>query len=89
LNEAQIIQVAQVLLEWNPLGVEARNIPDLDGYLTEAIDIIATFDNPLIGASEACRVMNVLNQAFDLSLSESDCVEAARKIALILRRQGN
>lgn len=87
MDEAHIRQVAQVLLEWNPLGVEARYIPDLDGYRTEAIDIIATFDEPFIGASKACRVMNVLNQAFDLSLSESDCEEAARKIALILRRQ--
>jgi len=32
--------------------------------------------------------MNVLNQAFKLSLSEKDCVEPARKIVLILKQQG-
>ena len=88
MDEAQITMVAEVLSEWNPLGVEARNISDLDDYRTEAIDIIATFHEALIGASEELRLMNVLNQAFDLSLSASDCAEAARKIALILKQHG-
>ena len=88
MDEAQITMVAEVLAEWNPLGVEARNISDLDGYRTEAIDMIATFHEALIGASEESRLMNVLNQAFELSLSENDCAEATRKIALILKEQG-
>ena len=84
MDETQITKVAQVLSEWNPLGNEARNVPDLDGYRTEAIDIIATFHSIFIGASQASRVMNVLNQAFGLSLSEKDCAEPARQIAAIL-----
>ena len=87
MDETQITKVAEVLSEWNPLGNEARNIRDLDGYRTEAIDIIATFHLASIGASEESRVMNVLNQAFELSLSEKDCAEPARKIALILKQQ--
>ncbi len=87
MDETQITQVAEVLSEWNPLGSEARNTPDLNGYRTEAIDIIATFDLPFIGDSDASRVMNVLNQAFELLLSEKDCAEPARKIALILKKQ--
>lgn len=87
MDETQIAKVAEVLSDWNPLGNEARNIPDLDGYRTEAIDIIATFHLPFSGASEESRVMNVLNQAFELSLSEKDCAEPARKIALILKQQ--
>ena len=51
MDETQITKVAQVLSEWNPLGSEARNVPDLDGYRTEAIDIIATFHSIFIGAS--------------------------------------
>ena len=43
MDETQIIKVAEVLSEWNPLGNEARNIPDLDGYRTEAIDIIGNY----------------------------------------------
>ena len=86
MNETQITKVAEVLSEWNPLGNKAHNIPDLDGYRTEAIDIIATFHLPFGGATERSRVMTVLNQAFDLSLSEKDCAEPARKIALILKQ---
>ena len=84
MDKTQITKVAEVLSEWNPLGNKAKNIPDLDGYRTEAIDIIATFRLPIGGATDRSRVMNVLNQAFDLSLSEKDCAEPARKIALIL-----
>ena len=85
MDETQIIKVAEVLSEWNPLGKTAHNISDLDGYRTEAIDIIATFHLPFGGVTERSKVMNVLNQAFDLSLSEKDCAEPARKIALILK----
>ena len=85
MDETQITKVADVLLEWDPLGDEARNITDLDGYRTEAIDIIATFHLPFIGGSKESRVMNVLNQAFGLSLSEKDCAESAIKIALIIK----
>ena len=88
MDEIQITKVAKVLSEWNPLGNEARNIPDLDGYRIEAIDIIASFHLPFIGSSEESRIMNVLNQAFELSLSEKDCAEPARKIALILKQEG-
>ena len=87
MDETQITKVAEVLSEWNPLGKEARNIPDLDGYRIEAIDIIATFHLSFIAASEESRVMNVLNQAFELSLSEKDCAEPAKKIASILKQQ--
>lgn len=86
MNETQITKVAKVLSEWNPLGNKAPNIPDLDGYRTEAIDIIAAFHSPFAGATERSTVMTVLNQAFDLSLSEKDCAEPARKIALILKQ---
>ena len=86
MDETQIIKVAAVLAEWNPLGDKAHNIPDLDGYRTEAIDIIATFRLPIGGTTEISRVMSVLNQAFDLTLSEKDCAESAMKIAFILKQ---
>jgi hypothetical protein len=86
MNESQISKVAEILSEWNPLGNKAHNFPDLDGYRTKAIDIIASFHLPFGGATKGARVMTVLNQAFDLSLNEKDCAEPARKIALILER---
>lgn len=82
MNETQITKVAAVLSEWNPLGNKAHDIPDLDGYRIEAIDIIATFHSPFGGATERSTVMTVLI----LSLSEKDCAEPARKIALILKQ---
>ena len=86
MDETQITKIAEVLTEWNPLGNKAANILDLDGYRTEAIDIIAAFNLPFDGATEQSKVMNVLNQAFDLSLNEKDCAEPAKKIVLILKQ---
>ena len=41
MNENQLSAVASILLDWNPLGSDAKNVKDLDGYRVEAIDIIA------------------------------------------------
>jgi len=42
MNEEQILNVAKVLEEWNPLGEAANTEEQLDGYRYEAIDIIST-----------------------------------------------
>jgi hypothetical protein len=76
--------VASVLAQWNPLGPSVQNVPDLDGYRTEAIDIIAVIQLRRGSGEEEKVVMNVLNQAFDLSLEASECVEPAKKIMAIL-----
>ena len=86
MDETQIAKVAEILSEWNPLGAKAHTIPHLDGYRTEAIDIIATFHLPYRGAKAGSAVRDVLNQAFDLSLSEIECAEPTRRIAAILAR---
>lgn len=86
MNDTQITKVAEVLSEWNPLGNKAHDIPDLDGYRTEAIDIIAAFQFPVGRATPSSRVMTILNEAFNLSLNENDCAEPATKIALILKQ---
>ena len=86
MDEMQIAKVAEILSEWNPLGTKARTIPDLGGYRTEAIDIIATLHLPYRGAKEGSAVRDVLNQAFHLSLSEEECAEPTRKIAAILAK---
>lgn len=39
-DDQKIEAVARVLLEWNPLGDDAQRVHDLDGYRTEAIDIL-------------------------------------------------
>jgi hypothetical protein len=84
-DDHEIEEVARVLLEWNPLGDDAHKVKDLDGYRTEAIDIVVALEmrSSLRGAERIVR--DVLNEAFYLSLDASDCVEAAKKITAILR----
>lgn len=84
MQQQQIEEVARVLPRWNPPGPSAQNVPDLDGYRTEAIDIIAVLRLPRGSGNEEQVVMNVLNQAFDLSLEASECVEPAKKVMAIL-----
>jgi hypothetical protein len=84
-KDRQIEEVARVLMEWNTLGDDAPKVNDLDGYRTEAIDIVVALEmrSSLRGAERIVR--DVLNEAFYLSLDVSDCVAAARKITAILR----
>ena len=42
MEESDIKAAAQSLSRWNPLGDNASQISDLDGYRTEAIDIISS-----------------------------------------------
>jgi hypothetical protein len=80
MDERQIQQVAVILQSWNPLGLEATRIPDLNGYRTEAIDIISSIG--IVGKSKtpAKLVADVLNQAFDLTLTQAHCEPATKKI---------
>ena len=77
MNEKQITSVANVLAKWNPLGEGARNVADLDGYRVEASDII--FGLKLQGNSikPELLVMEVLNQAFGISLTQQSCFAPA------------
>lgn len=84
MEQREIEKVAQVLAEWNPLGTAADDVSDLDGYRTEAIDIISVLRMNPRAQAPATIVMQVLNQAFDLSLMPSECSAAAQKISAIL-----
>ena len=84
MDPVQIDRVAKILSDWNPLGDKAGTVQDLNGYRTEAIDIISVSGLPMLGDSVESAVRTVLNQAFDLSLSVEDCAESATKIASIL-----
>ena len=81
MDEKQIVAVARVLADWNPLGSRADTVKDLDGYRTEAIDVIMALNfRPTITAA----VRDVLNGAFKLSLQSADCFVAAERIATIV-----
>ena len=45
MEEYKISEVAKILNEWNPLSDEAANVPDLDGYRYESIDILVHLES--------------------------------------------
>ncbi len=88
MEDYLIEEVANILSEWNPLGSRAEDISDLDGYRTEAIDIIFNIQMDKMlekNRSKAANIVKqVLNEAFDLSLSESECLEPAKRIYSVI-----
>lgn len=93
-NKIQKIEkIKSVLTKWNPLGENANNIKDLDNYNTEANDIyfhivteihFAKSNNPL--KRTQIIIKEVLNEAFNLWLSDKDCQDSAIKIMNILKK---
>ena len=83
-TDEQLVSIAKVLADWNPLGNASSGVPDLNGYQTEAEDI--AFGLELAGhkTNIARMTRDVLNEAFDLDLSIDDCLGTAEKIKNIL-----
>ena len=85
IPEEQIRKTMDLLATWNPLGDRAMTIGDLDKYRTEAIDIL--FHLRLVGstANAARIVQDVMNQAFDLSLSLEECASVGCEIQAFIK----
>jgi hypothetical protein len=69
------------------LGDDAENVRDLDGYKTEAIDIFVEWPERASPKKAARTIMEVLNEAFNLSLRLEECSDAATKIIAILNKK--
>jgi hypothetical protein len=88
MDPATIKSVAGVLAAWNPLGPKVADVPDLDGYSTEAIDIISVIGmGPVTLKAVESAVQRVMNEAFNLSLAPQHCRDAAEKIHVVLASQ--
>ena len=87
MEEYEISEVAQILNEWNPLGDKAVNVPDLDGYRSESIDILFHLESASGKTVVENIVMQVLNEAFNIDLTKNDCSDAASKISRILSKK--
>ena len=87
MKDYQIEKVARILNKWNPLGDDAKRVSDLDGYRTEASDII--FHLEISKANVRDIVQQILNQAFDLSLTKEECSEPANEIMKVLKQDSN
>jgi Domain of unknown function (DUF1871) len=86
-DDQQIEAVARVLRDWNPLGDDAEKVRDLDGYKTEAIDIFVEWPERADPKKAARIIMELLNEAFNLSLNLKECCDAATKISAILNKK--
>jgi hypothetical protein len=86
MEDYEIDEVAKILAEWNPLGDDAKKIKDLNGYRTEAIDIIFNLEINKNRANAENIVMEVFIQAFDLYLTENECIGPTQKILNVLNK---
>ncbi len=87
MEDYEISEVARILSEWNPLGDEAEKVSDLDSYKTESIDILFHIKKSTGKASLEKIMMQVLNEAFDIELTQDDCSDAASKIFRALNKK--
>lgn len=79
-TEKEIEGAMRILSNWNPLGDREHEITDLDGYRTEAQDILFHLKVNLFGWSPSRTVQECLNQAFDLSLEIDECEGPAKML---------
>jgi hypothetical protein len=92
MTEDEILnQVIKVLNDWNPLGERAKETSDLDDYRPEAIDIIYFIDDDLQFPKYKDKktkvlkvVREIINEAFNLYLTDEDCKVPSEKIFKIL-----
>jgi len=88
MEDYEISAVAKVLSEWNPLGDDAERVNDLDGYKTESIDILFELKMSNMNNTRVKKVvMHVLNEAFDIELTENECSDAANRIIGVLSKK--
>ena len=91
MKKNKIEQIKDVLIEWHPAKKSLLPITDLDNYDTEVGDFIFNleieYDYPenKVTNKQAQRILKeVLNQAFNLHLSDSECEESSIRITQIL-----
>ena len=91
-KKKEIEETQKILSKWNPLGAKKTDIIDLNDYETEANDIIfhlrTEFHFPKKGTplKRTQRIIKeVLNEAFNLSLSDDDCKDPATEIMKIIK----
>lgn len=91
MNLKHIKKIKKVLTKWNPLGDRATQITDLNDYETEATDIVFHSNinmSPIKIKDPKKRVhvivKEVLEDAFDLNLTDKECEKPAEEIFKIL-----
>ena len=85
MKDELISSVAAILDEWNPLGDKAAKVKDLEGYKYEAMDILSAISILKISTKKA--VAQTLEQAFSISLEESELNRYSAKIEQLINVQ--
>jgi len=83
-KEQQIVEIAKIIEDWNPLGEAANSIDQLEGYRYEAMDILSTIN--IINGKEKIKeaIETVLAQAFKIEIDQIKLTEATIKVKNIL-----
>ena len=91
MNEEHIRKVKEILIQWNPLREQSGNISDLNDYETEAVDIISHINTEIHfkktnNPKKRVQIIikEVLNEAFNLWLTDKDCEQASESIYQVL-----
>ncbi|MFE3867483.1 hypothetical protein ACFX5E_05265 [Flavobacterium sp. LS2P90] len=91
MNQQKIEQIKSILKYWNPLGNAEHSIPDLNDYETEVDDIIFSleidydFPEKSVTKNQLSKIVKeVLNQAFELHLTNAECDAPSEEILKIL-----
>jgi len=87
MDEKHIEKVKQLLTNWNPLGEMTNQIPDLENYETEAIDILFFIDKKSPVKYINKIMVDVLSQAFGLHLDLKTTIKYAEKIKKIINNE--
>jgi len=87
-------KIQDILTNWNPLGSRSEEISDLDNYFTEANDILFHIKTNLHFPKKGDKqtriqkiIRTVLNEAFNLTLTDSDCKKPANEIISIIETE--
>ena len=94
MNQQKIEQIKFILKYWNPLGNAGHSMPDLNDYETEVDDIIFNlkidydFPEKSVNKKQLSKIIKeVLNDAFNLYLTNSECDASSEEILKILNEK--
>lgn len=94
MEQQKIEQIKSILKHWNPLGNAEHSIQDLNDYETEVDDIIFNleieydFPEKSVTKKQLSKIVKeVLNQAFDLYLTNSECDAPSEEILEVLNQR--
>lgn len=85
MDEEHIEKIKQILTDWNPLGERAKQVPDLDNYETEAIDILFYIDKKSSSNYINKIMVEITTEAFGVDLNLKETIKYAHRIREIIK----